>query len=257
MVSSYLIHHGFCNTAEAFATVTDQPFNEDIASIKNRQSKLPHHLLSVTMEFWLHLFAEILKLVLAGRMGEAIDKTKRLYPDLLKNDQKLLFMLKCRQFIEMVNGTDVEVNAGRKSASNNSLGTHPPPYTNANSPSSPIQTSVIQSTKAFASNNKSPKLDDMNNQNQPAAALNGSANNSSNAAPAESIRTPPVDASAADSDVEMDTSEEPQQNGHSVSANGKSNGYQNGNSHTPASNAGVNQVDCFENEDEDMGKFFT
>ncbi|XP_065168252.1 ran-binding protein 9 [Atheta coriaria] len=232
MVSSYLIHHGFCNTAEAFATVTDQPFNEDIASIKNRQ--------------------KILKLVLAGRMGEAIDKTKRLYPDLLKNDQKLLFMLKCRQFIEMVNGTDVEVNAGRKSASNNSLGTHPPPYTNANSPSSPIQTSVIQSTKAFASNNKSPKLDDMNNQNQPAAALNGSANNSNNAAPAASIRTPPVDASAADSDVEMDTSEEPQQNGHSVSANGKSNGYQNGNSHTPASNAGVNQVDCFENEDEDM-----
>jgi hypothetical protein len=39
MVSTYLVHHGYCNTAEAFAHITDQPFNEDIVSIKNRQSE--------------------------------------------------------------------------------------------------------------------------------------------------------------------------------------------------------------------------
>lgn len=39
MVSTYLVHHGYCNTAEAFAHITEQPFNEDIVSIKNRQSK--------------------------------------------------------------------------------------------------------------------------------------------------------------------------------------------------------------------------
>ena len=51
----------------------------------------------------------IQKLVLAGRMGEAIETTQQLYPGLLERNTNLLFMLKCRQFIEMVNGSDSEV----------------------------------------------------------------------------------------------------------------------------------------------------
>lgn len=39
MVSTYLVHQGFCATAEAFISQTDQSFEEEIASIKNRQSK--------------------------------------------------------------------------------------------------------------------------------------------------------------------------------------------------------------------------
>ncbi len=42
-------------------------------------------------------------------MGEAIETTQKLYPGLLERNTNLLFMLKCRQFIEMVNGTDSEV----------------------------------------------------------------------------------------------------------------------------------------------------
>ncbi len=42
-------------------------------------------------------------------MGEAIETTQKLYPGLLERNANLLFMLKCRQFIEMVNGTDSEV----------------------------------------------------------------------------------------------------------------------------------------------------
>lgn len=63
---------------------------------------------------FLHLYsaAEILKLVLGGRMGVAIDHTLRSYPGLLENNQNLLFMLKCRQFVEMVNGSDFEVSYG-------------------------------------------------------------------------------------------------------------------------------------------------
>ena len=57
----------------------------------------------------LYMLSGIQRLVLAGRMGEAIDTTKQLYPGLLERDADLLFMLKCRQFIEMVNGTDSEV----------------------------------------------------------------------------------------------------------------------------------------------------
>ncbi|XP_014239826.1 ran-binding protein 9 [Cimex lectularius] len=111
LVSSYLVHHGYCATAEAFASATGQEFKEEIASIKNRQ--------------------RILKLVLAGRMGEAIDMTKHLYPGLLEERPNLHFMLKCRQFIEMVNGSDTEYQPRH-------VITH---------------TSVIQSTKPFSEMN--------------------------------------------------------------------------------------------------------
>ncbi|KAI5693328.1 hypothetical protein M8J76_004380 [Diaphorina citri] len=89
MVSSYLVHHGYCVTAQAFAKDTHQAFDEEITSIINRQ--------------------KILKLVLAGRLGEAIETTSRLYPGLLSVNRNLLFLLKCRQFVEMVNGTDSEM----------------------------------------------------------------------------------------------------------------------------------------------------
>lgn len=39
IVSTYLVHHGYCATAEAFAKSTGQSFPEEIASIKNRQSE--------------------------------------------------------------------------------------------------------------------------------------------------------------------------------------------------------------------------
>ncbi|XP_039953804.1 ran-binding proteins 9/10 homolog isoform X3 [Bactrocera neohumeralis] len=104
MVSSYLLHNGYSQTAEAFARTTGQTFQEDISSIRNRQ--------------------KILKLVLSGKMGHAIEHTLRSYPGLLENNKSLWFMLKCRQFIEMVNGSDIETTP-------------------------PNQTSVIQSTKSY------------------------------------------------------------------------------------------------------------
>jgi Ran-binding protein 9/10 len=47
-------------------------------------------------------------LILDGRTTDAIDKTKELFPSLL-NDKNLLFTLKVRQFIEMINGTESEM----------------------------------------------------------------------------------------------------------------------------------------------------
>uniref|UniRef100_UPI00358FCA50 ran-binding protein 9-like n=2 Tax=Myxine glutinosa TaxID=7769 RepID=UPI00358FCA50 len=91
MVASYLVHHGYCATAEAFARATGQTFQEDLASIKNRQ--------------------RIQKLVLSGRMGEAIETTQQCYSGLLERNPELLFRLKVRQFVEMVNGTDSEVRS--------------------------------------------------------------------------------------------------------------------------------------------------
>lgn len=62
----------------------------------------------------IRLISEIINLVMSGRMGLAIEQTLRLYPGLLENNQNLLFMLKCRQFIEMVNGSDFEVRNNLK-----------------------------------------------------------------------------------------------------------------------------------------------
>lgn len=113
MVSSYLVHHGYSSTAETFARTTGQSLQEDMTSIKNRQ--------------------KIIKLVLSGRMGQAIEQTIRLYPGLLESNQNLLFMLKCRQFIEMVNGSDFDLGGSSRT--------------------SPVQTSVIQSTKSYQNGN--------------------------------------------------------------------------------------------------------
>ncbi|KAF3698611.1 Ran-binding protein 9 [Channa argus] len=110
MVASYLVHHSYCATAEAFAKSTNQAVHEELASIKNRQ--------------------KIQKLVLSGRMGEAIETTQQLYPNLLERNPDLLFMLKVRQFIEMVNGTDSEVRClgGRSPKSQDSYPGSPRPF---------------------------------------------------------------------------------------------------------------------------------
>ncbi|KAG8191531.1 hypothetical protein JTE90_019595 [Oedothorax gibbosus] len=108
IVQTYLVHHGYCSAAEAFAQSTGQAFTEDIKSIKNRQ--------------------RIQKLVLSGRMGEAIQTTQNLYPDLLEQNPNLLFMLKCRQFIEMVNGTDSEVRPSKSPRSQSNSPSMSPSY---------------------------------------------------------------------------------------------------------------------------------
>uniref|UniRef100_A0AAQ5X2Z5 RAN binding protein 9 n=1 Tax=Amphiprion ocellaris TaxID=80972 RepID=A0AAQ5X2Z5_AMPOC len=137
MVASYLVHHSYCATAEAFAKSTDQAVHEELASIKNRQ--------------------KIQKLVLSGRMGEAIETTQQLYPNLLERNPDLLFMLKVRQFIEMVNGTDSEVRClgGRSPKSQDSYPGSPRPFSSPShkaSSSQPYLSDAFHSVSGFDSN---------------------------------------------------------------------------------------------------------
>ncbi|CAL8100848.1 unnamed protein product [Orchesella dallaii] len=82
MVMSYLVHHGYCSTAEAFAKTCGQAVAEDLVSMQNRQ--------------------KIQQLVLDGHIREAEEETKKLYPNLLESNPDLLFMLRCRHFVELV-----------------------------------------------------------------------------------------------------------------------------------------------------------
>eukprot|EP00794_Sanderia_malayensis_P018744 gene18744-20633_t len=100
IVSAYLVHHGYCQTAEVFSKSAGQSFSEEIASIKNRQ--------------------RIQKLILAGRISEGIEATQSLYPGLLDRNLGLMFKLKCRQFIEMVSGCDSEVKPSAHSPTRSS-----------------------------------------------------------------------------------------------------------------------------------------
>ncbi|CAG0892009.1 unnamed protein product [Cyprideis torosa] len=81
-VLTYLIHHGYIAAAEAFARITGQPFEEEVASIRHRQ--------------------QIQKLVLNGMIAEAVELTESLYPTIFTRFPNLLFQLRIRQFIEMV-----------------------------------------------------------------------------------------------------------------------------------------------------------
>ncbi|XP_055343672.1 ran-binding protein 9-like isoform X2 [Paramacrobiotus metropolitanus] len=86
IVSDYLVHNGYYSAAESFAKSTGIEIKEQITSMSNRQT--------------------IQKLILDGKISEAIALTQDLYPGLLEKNPNLLFRLKVRQFIEMVTGCD-------------------------------------------------------------------------------------------------------------------------------------------------------
>lgn len=72
-----------------------------------------------TVYFFFRCSAEIIKLIQTGKMSQAIENTVRAFPGLLENNKNLLFALKCRQFIEMINGADIEVSTKLFSIFNN------------------------------------------------------------------------------------------------------------------------------------------
>ena len=77
MVLTYLVHHGYSQTAESFARNVGQEISEELASMRNRQ--------------------HIQKLVMAGKIGEAILSVDQLYPGLLALNRDLHFKLKVGQ----------------------------------------------------------------------------------------------------------------------------------------------------------------
>ena len=79
MVLTYLVHHGYSGTAESFARNVGQEISEELASMKNRQ--------------------HIQKLVMSGKIGEAIMSVEQLYPGLLPHYPDLHFKLKVGQKI--------------------------------------------------------------------------------------------------------------------------------------------------------------
>ncbi|KAG1688797.1 Ran-binding protein 9 [Nymphon striatum] len=211
IVLTYLVHHGYSATAESFAKSTTQTVEEDLSSIKNRQ--------------------RIERLVLCGRMGEAIETTQKLYSGLLEKDQNLLFILKCRQFIEMVNGTDSEVRTSRSPKSQDSSPCMSPNYkSNYINPQcgnySPVQSAI--SPKQSTSQNQNS----INNNSK--LSIEDLENNAINSSKCDGSTTKIENLSQNDNDVEMDMIKDNESHDRTNILNGNiiahSNGFQNGNS---------------------------
>jgi len=90
LVQTWLVHNGYCSTAEVFSAATRQPFTENVSNIKQR--------------------LKIQKLVLSGKIGQAIQLTDKLYPEVLQENAGLRFALRCRQFIEMIGSADLSTS---------------------------------------------------------------------------------------------------------------------------------------------------
>ena len=83
-VLTYLVHHGYSSTAESFARSVGQEaeVSRELASMRNRQ--------------------HIQRLVMAGKIGEAIMAVEHLYPGLLNLNQDLHFKLKVKSSLELL-----------------------------------------------------------------------------------------------------------------------------------------------------------
>lgn len=105
LVLGYLVHHGYSDTAAAFAKTTSQTLEEDWVSISNRQRQYFVAHSRCCNDVCLGPLG-IQDSVLRGRISEALKLVRRAYPGILDSNKQLLFKLKCRQFVEMIGGYD-------------------------------------------------------------------------------------------------------------------------------------------------------
>ena len=200
LVSSYMMHHGYVASTEAFNNSIRQGMDhsEEITSIKNRQ--------------------KIQKLVLMGRIGEAIETTDQFFPGLLAKNPNLLFLLKVRQFIEMINGTDSEVRNLTRKLSASSTYTSP-----VTSPKHPQWNKSASNSPVSSHNGFSPP-------SQLGSYQGRSAEQRLSVPLPNSNSLPPVDASNTDhslktvssssSDCDMETDSEEERNAKGDASNG-------------------------------------
>jgi len=165
LISTYLVHHGYSSTAEAFAKSVGHVFEEELASIRNRQ--------------------RIQKSVLNGSLGEAIELTYQLFPGILERNSNLLFALKVRQFIEMINQATSRTSSLSTDNSNepivNKSNNHT--YNNHNhseNSSSSANGVNVQNSTITTNNNHNSNTSSNNNEKSSINSDNNHHNNSNN-----------------------------------------------------------------------------
>eukprot|EP01137_Pigoraptor_chileana_P034436 Opistho-2@26975 len=82
LIASYLVHHGYSETALVFAGDTNDTIAESVASVRSRQ--------------------RIREFVLGGDIDAVLRLIAELYPALATARPDLIFQLQCRRFVELV-----------------------------------------------------------------------------------------------------------------------------------------------------------
>ncbi|RVD86944.1 uncharacterized protein DFL_005195 [Arthrobotrys flagrans] len=106
LVSSYLQHDGFVETAKAFA----QDLQAEQNALSNNGKSRPLELMED--ENAIHR-QNIRTAILEGDIDKALEFTQRHYPDVLSLNEQINFRLRCRKFIEMMRRS-AETTNGRK-----------------------------------------------------------------------------------------------------------------------------------------------
>lgn len=194
----------------------------------------------------------IQKSVLNGSLGEAIELTYQLFPGILERNSNLLFALKVRQFIEMINQATSRTSSLSTDNSNEPIVNKSNNHTNnnhnhsENSSSSANGVNVQNSTITTNNNNHNSNTSSNNNEKSSINSDNNHHNNSNNNS---------NNNNAAISTMIVDSDDVSQ------ATDGKSqfkNGFENGLGH----NQDYDNEDCDEfayknhsnNNEEEMGK---
>lgn len=86
LILSYLVFHGYSESAKSFSFATKLPIQESDESISNRQN--------------------LRNLIQQGKISQVVNLCNELYPGLLQNNSLIHFKLRCRQFLEALDNND-------------------------------------------------------------------------------------------------------------------------------------------------------
>jgi hypothetical protein len=95
IIRNFLLHFGYGDTLRAF---------EKACELKPDNSRADESALYQTLDHR----KKLRDLIMSGDVVEAIELTKKLFPDLLEKSPHLLFFLQCQQFIEMIKQKKIE-----------------------------------------------------------------------------------------------------------------------------------------------------
>jgi len=105
IISGYLEHEGYTETASSFAKATGCGDLKMTESEKSRNSR-----------------RKLQSMILEGRISDAIDQIDEDFPNLLETNHEIHFELKYRQMLEIMAGTEGEISKYAENSSDSSLG---------------------------------------------------------------------------------------------------------------------------------------
>ncbi|KAK6344811.1 hypothetical protein TWF718_006765 [Orbilia javanica] len=108
LISSYLQHDGFVETAKAFAQDLQAEQNALSSDGKSKPLELMEDENAIHRQ-------NIRSAILEGDIDQALELTRKYYPDVLSLNEQINFRIRCRKFIEMMRQS-AETTNGRKKA---------------------------------------------------------------------------------------------------------------------------------------------